>query len=171
MKIEGVYDNDIFVAEQYFENKDLKSEWKTFFIKIGVKNQLTWERFYISKNESESRRDYEYFKSIIELMDGKSIYANPGYRFVLKGFTLFHFSFIDYVNDHSFAKIFWSNVLKFELNSKSRDIVNGLSGWWNISHDIKQTTNQLNYFDWTIEHLALFPVKTGELKKSKGSSN
>jgi hypothetical protein len=167
LKLESVYNSDIYISEKYFETKDLKSEWKTFFIKIGLKNQLTWESFYIAKRECEHRRDYEYFKPIISLMDGKSNYANPGYSYSLNGFTLHHFSFIDYVTDYAFAKVFWKNVLRLELSSESRDVVNGSSGWWGISHGIKNTANQPNYFDWTIENLPIFPAKNGQLKKAK----
>ncbi len=166
LRIESVYDNDIFVSEKYFENKDLKSEWKTFLIKISVKNQLQWESFSISKSECKSRRDFDYFEPIISLMDGKSNYSNPGYSYTLSGFTIHHFSFIEYVTNFPFAKIFWDNVFKFEFDLDSRDYVNGLSGWWGTSHSIRQTAKQQNYFIWTIENLAIFPTLNGQLKKA-----
>lgn len=167
LRIESVYHNDIFVSDKYFENKDLKSEWKTFFIKIGVKNQITWESFYISKYECVNRNDYRYFEPFISLMDGKSEYSYEGkYGYSINGFTLHHFSLIDYVNNNQFAKIYWENVFKFDFKVNSYDRINGSSGFLPISHGIAETANQKKYFAWTIENLALFPTKNGQLKKA-----
>jgi hypothetical protein len=167
LRIESVYDSDIFVSEKYFENKDLKSEWKTFFIKVGVKNQLQWESFTISKSECKNRRDFGYFEPIISLMDGKSKYSNYGqYSYSINGFTLHHFSFIDYVNNYHFAKIYWENVFEFDFQENNYDRINGSSGFWAIFHGVVETANQKRYFAWTIENLALFPTKNGQLKKA-----
>ncbi|MGF1532743.1 MAG: sacsin N-terminal ATP-binding-like domain-containing protein [Bernardetiaceae bacterium] len=166
LRIESVYDNDIFVSKKYFESKDLKSEWKTFFIRIGVKNQLNWESFTVSKITCKFRRDFEYFKPIISLMDGNSKYSNFGqYNYSINEFTLHHFSFIDYVNNYHFAKIYWENVFKLAFEANSYDRINGSSGLWPIYHGVVETANQKRYFIWTIENLALFPTRNGQLKK------
>jgi hypothetical protein len=169
LKIESIYKKDIFVSDKYYENSDLEEEWKAFFRRIGVKNQLEWESFIVSKSEALTRRDVSYFQPIISLMDGQSKYSNFGqYYYSLTGFKVYHFSFVDYVTDNLFAKLFWNNVFKLNYEGNSEDMVIGWSGnsTWPRHHGISSTAGQKSYFIWSIENLALFPTRDGQLMKA-----
>lgn len=171
LRIESIHDTDVFVSEYYYSKVDLISEWKTFFIKIGVSQNISWSKILISKADTRIRRDSEYFSPIITFMDGKREFSNYGaYSYHITEFEVSHYSFLDYVTTPNFAKLFWKEVFSSIYIPNGPDIVNGMSGFYPISHKINEVLyGNIDYFSWTIQNLELIPTLNGQLVKASGA--
>lgn len=112
LRIEGVYDNDIFVSEKYFESKDLKSEWKTFLIKIGVVQGIKWQKKTIQRSELQSK--YSRYFQLIPSGSPYNGFTNDFFEYELNQISL-----IEYATDYSFSKHFWQYIFQLGLDGKS----------------------------------------------------
>lgn len=175
MKIESVYDKDIFVSEKYFESKDLKSEWKTFFIKVGVKQSITtYELVNNSVHSLSEMFGTEYFD--IYNSELSKIKSNAGFGYGSHNLvTPFrNISLIENTeNDYSFAKLFWKDVILNNHISLSFLTSKPMS-WFGIGFGRNSFGTSLNgtYFEWLIENKNLVPTTQKTcLKASEVYSN
>lgn len=160
--LESVYDKDFYISEEYYRDKDLISEWQSFFIKAEVKHEISWTKYYIEKTEINERRDSAFFQPVLDERDGKRKYSNYGeYSYRIVGFHIHHFSFIDYTNNYSFAKIFWQNVFQLQPQ-KNQDVIKAASGWLSKTDSLPQ-----NYFIWSLKNLSIFPTTIKDCRKAE----
>ncbi|MBN8683995.1 MAG: DUF3883 domain-containing protein [Chitinophagales bacterium] len=126
LKLEQTYFQDFFISSEYIEEKDLKSEWKTFFIKIGVNETISWTKKNLSRIELQSKYP-EYF-SIIPSGVPNQMWGFPN-DFYSYEFNLV--SFIELCKDYYFSKNFWAIVLIKNLPIKQGHIDLGI-GYYNL---------------------------------------
>lgn len=158
LELESIYNNDIFVSESYFRNKDLISEWKTFLLKIGVKETISWNLIMLSRAELSNK--YPIYFNIIPSGVPNSMY-NLKNDFHKYEFNLL--SFIQYANNYDFSKKFWSIIFKNEIEIKKGDIDRGICYY-------PRNITSLNH--WIIKNLPIIPVTSKEcLKVSEVYSN
>jgi hypothetical protein len=152
LKLEGIYQNDFYVSEIYFESKDLKSEWKTFFLRIGVKDTIRWHKKQINRTDLQYKYP-DYFSTIPSGVPNSMFgFKNDFYRYE------FNFiSFIELCNEWFFAKKFWEIVFKSELPYKEGLIDLGI-GYYNSS--IKSLT------DWIVKNEPIFPTTQNNILKA-----
>lgn len=183
LKLEKFCDIDFFINTEYFEEKDLKSDWKSFFLYLKAKETIVWDKFEIRKN-AINRLDFKYFENIIQTLEGKQehngrdlvYYGKNNYfgcLFYINSFTVYNFSFIEYANDMIFSKLFWSNALNMDYPQIEPDSVRGSSGAVGISHSLKSIfdTDYEGLFLWSIRNLEIFPTKNHNCKKSSDIFN
>lgn len=171
LKLEKVSHIDFFISEAYFENKDLKSEWKTFFLKIGIKEDVEWTELQISINEEkQDDTDKKFFKQIPRDEIGKK-YANGGFRCYCRKYVVHHFSYYKHSNNnYHFSKIFWARALNSTFDNNYKDIIEADTSFYGpgyygsyYSIEIEEYTEK-KYFQWTIDNLNLFPTTNKECR-------
>lgn len=184
LKLEKFCDIDFFINTEYFEEKDLKSDWKSFFLYLKAKETIVWDKFEIRKDSINNRLDYKYFENIIQTLEGKQEYNGRdlvyygknnyyGCLFYINSFTVYNFSFIEYANDIIFSRLFWSKALNMDYPHIEADTVHGSSGFFGISHSLKSIfdTEYEGLFLWSIRNLEIFPTKNHNCKKSSDIFN
>ncbi len=155
LELEGTSDSNIFVSGSYLWGQELKSEWKTFFEKIGVSQTLAW---VVQKMPYYTNMHY---KPYFDLERG---YPNMGFPNPVLYYKLSKISFVKLcINNYNFGKVFWKIVLSANLNTCNygfADMSNTFFyGWRNLS--IKP------YFEWVIENREIIP--TTQKKSLKAS--
>jgi Domain of unknown function (DUF3883) len=154
LALEKKYHVDLYVSESYVEGKDDIVEWKAFFLKMKVKQQIG--KYELSKlsisSLAESFGD-EYF----DLDKGylsKTFEKNGGFGFGLHNQLSFVrcLSFLEQtVNDYSFARLFWNSVIVSEELTLSYltelpTLYFGIgSGYNSLQRSVNET-----YFQWFI---------------------
>ncbi len=169
LKLENYIDVDFYVSQNYFEEKDLKSDWKSFFLKIGLNEDIAWTTHTINVHELENRLDYDFLKPIIERLstsefDYVAHYSGNKYHFNPKSLIVEHFSnFNDLNKSFEGNKIFWERIFlkRYHLNRSLKS--NGKCGY---EPNVNRTINDVDYFQWTIENLNLFPTFSQKCHKA-----
>lgn len=164
LKLESFYLNDIYVSEKYYSDKDLKSEWKVFWIKIGLHEDIEWGQILVSNYRLENRFDINFFLPLQNEMGEK--YQNYSYYdrkfyFSISEFEVYHFSFVHLAAEYDFSKLFWEKVFtkKFDLSKNGKAI--GYCGFWP-----KHVALEHNYFLWTLTKAAIFPTTQRDCQKT-----
>jgi hypothetical protein len=131
LQLESIYQNDFYISEAYHEGKDLKSEWKTFFIKIGVAENIKSNTIQGDMHWSDCF-DTLYLHFIDKEYDDNSSnwsYHTGGYSqsHAFRNFT--YFQVIKQTLNYSFSKIFWKNIWKNASNNVALNSNILLHGW------------------------------------------
>lgn len=148
-KLESVYDHDLYTSNEYLEDGELKSEWKTFFIKIGVAEKLAWVEYEIRSHNTKNDFAAEFFKL-------KAGFPNIGYPNPIDIYKVNRISFIQFcLNNYEFSKIFWDYVLKNNLVlSDSKDMGHCWYFKW-------RELGIIPYFDWILKNTNIIPTCQG----------
>jgi len=162
LELEKVCENDFFVSEKYCTTPELLLKWKVFLIDIGVKDNMTIEK-YSWLNESDlpiKGIDKLFFEQGIQQAKSKSNYTG----FPISGINQLHkISFIEYVGNLKFSKLFWKELL---LKFTADDIRIGLKILPNLNMGFYNGYCVLeNYNKWAFNNLALFPTTQGKCLK------
>jgi hypothetical protein len=163
LKIENVVSLDFFVSDKYFESKDLKSEWKTFFIKIGVVQGIKWQKITIQRPELQSK--YSGYFQIIPSGSPYNGYTNDFFEYELNQISL-----IEYANHYSFSKHFWSYIFQLGIEGKSSGYDVGVHyfGYWGN----RRVTLPVLFNTWFLENVDIIPTTQKTcLKASQVYSN
>lgn len=180
LKLENVYVADIYVSQNYFEEKDLISEWKTFFLKIGIKNDIEWTNqavdLYYNQNW-KSRSDKKFFEIVEEFSDKFYWIAWAGwstksgdYPFNPSSIYFEGFSFMQFAVEYQFSKIFFNLIFKNFSPSKI-DIDNeirvvGSTGFINrvlTGYDLRPHDCPTRHFRWVMENIPMIPTINGDV--------
>jgi hypothetical protein len=184
LKLEKVYEKDIFVSEKYHSASGQIYEWKSFFNVIGVNSDILWtfqETEFDYKDEWKERFDNAFLEKIWETGIKYSWISYQGwstekseYRFRPISITYKCFSFLQHTCDYEFSKLYFNRIFsKFspEKIDVEYDIsILGLTGFFVRSlavSRLKAYDCPVNYFNWVIQNLAIFPSVTGELLLAK----
>jgi hypothetical protein len=170
LNIESFCTEDFFVSELYFESSDLKSEWKTFFLKIGVVDDIKWTERRINKSDE----DFIIAKPLFKLIPEEAIAEQFKYGdwvFNIYWYTINHFSFFRYaIDDYNFSIHFWNRV--FAIPKKDGfDKFGGSTAYYEggygrkYTFELDQYTSK-SYFNWTIENLNIIPTSLKDCRKS-----
>lgn len=183
LKLEVVYENDFYTSDSYYSKNDLKSEWKSFFLKIRVKNDFEWGDQTIvfdSNGKWKSRLDVDFVTKIHEESKRYSWVSYEGWTTDKKGYGFWphkliykSFSFIEHTENIQFSKLFFSKVFReyepadLELNNEV--YVDGSTGFLGrslSSYQLKAQGCETNYNNWIFENLAIFPSVEGYVEKA-----
>lgn len=180
LKLEKVSDVDFFVSENYFENKDLKSEWKAFFLKIGINEDVEWGYQTIKfdyQEEWKTRFDKDYLEQIWSESRKYSWIAwegwdknGKGYGFYPNEISFTGLPFIKYATEYDFSKMYFNRIFEKEIPELNNRIsVSGSTGMIGRSlsldsDDLKILGEHINYMKWVLTHFPIFPIQSKECK-------
>lgn len=183
LKLEKVYDIDFYVSELYFSNKNLKSEWKTFFLKIGIKNDIEPSYQSIDFDYKEKWKDRFDILFIDKLWTAAKKYSwisyegwtteNKGFGFSPSSIKFYGLPFLQYTNDYSFSKIYFSRVFNkltpSEIKANESIWISGYTGMMgrSLSTELATQNCPIQYFKWIVDNLEIIPTVAGKLLKAK----
>ena len=142
LELENIFDNDIYISENYFDTKNLISEWQAFWIKIGVNEKISWCEKIISRVDLQTK--YEGYFNIIPSGNPHWNYPNDFYQYEIN-----ILSFIEQTTEYNFSKQFWKIVFNENLEIKIGNIDLGISYF-------NRLLPSLN--DWIIKNNSIIPT-------------
>ena len=160
LEIEELYDNDFYVSEAYYKESELISEWKTFFIKIGVSQSIEKKRIRdVWINELQSFGiDEDYVEEGVQGAKNHPDY-NEYPIHLIYDFT--KISFIELAIQPSFSVIFWKELMNKYSPSDFDSTPNLPLGHYNGYHFLQ------DYNLWAIKNLAIFPSRNNRCYEAK----
>ncbi len=115
LELELTCEKDFYVSEDYLEGNELKSEWKTFFLKIGVNENIQVQSVKVNRNIDLNKLELQYFIDV-----GDEAQEGHPYPHLVSSYNSVHIDKIAYSEyarkDFEFSKMFWKKVFE---NSKS----------------------------------------------------
>lgn len=125
LRIESIYKYDFYVSNKYFESPNLKSEWKTFLLKIGVNQNINLQNIIINRRSNSDQIELDYFLKVEK--EAKQGHRYPGFINGLNdiNITKITYSELAMVN-YAFAKLFWEQVF-LNISVDSVDSVNKMA--------------------------------------------
>ncbi|SDY29945.1 sacsin N-terminal ATP-binding-like domain-containing protein [Hymenobacter psychrophilus] len=145
-----------FVAE-YKESDDLVSEWKTFFLKIGVSENISLAHGGCKRGLTKGI-ELEYFDFI-----GEEVKKGHPYPHLVGPENLVHIDKIRYsqfANDYQFSKLFWEQVF---VNIDLDEINKFGKMPWGYYGSINAV---INYFHWFLDNRPVFPTSQKTCRKA-----
>ncbi|MBK7909897.1 ATP-binding protein [Candidatus Pollutiaquabacter sp.] len=152
LRLEKVNDEGIFVSSTYKQNEDLISEWKTFFLYLGVCENVELRELRLSNSEAIGMyKDFAQFFATNSTQKynaaSGTIWHNTITTYKLTTYTLVEFAF-----NYEFSKLFWLKALEIPFMRVNND--KGFASWQN-KLDLDE-----NFFDWMISNSPIFPATT-----------
>lgn len=152
LRLEKLYSDCNYVDESYKEGYDDTTEWKLFFIKIGVSETISvkrLERISRAKLTSDFQCDSRYF----------SEYSSAqGYSYGFYEYSLTKISFIEKAIDFKFSKLFWEVLLTSEVDFTQ--IKQESRGFWGFGGMSGSTHGDRlpSYTEWLIKKIPVIPT-------------
>ncbi len=152
LRIEKINENGKYVSESYKERGDLASEWKTFFLKIGISENIsiqsiTTSRHYLTSTGIEKK----YFEDM-----GAKAKENHGYPHLVdcwNNIELDKIRYSEFAHEYRFSKEFWKAALTSIEPSFIKDYA--LMPWGYYGSKCRVD----NYFQWCLSNSEFFPTK------------
>lgn len=175
LKIENLYNNDFFISEKYWDNTNNKRDWGSFFIKIGIKQdiEVNTEKIEFDRNgEWKARFDFALLEKVRDASSKVKYTAPSGtWNFYPESIDIKSLPFLDLATDYFFSKVFFERVfdnIPPESLEISKDFyVNGSTGYVRRSVHSQELNSRdcpSNYFKWIIENHSIFPVSNKTVK-------
>lgn len=182
LKLEKTYNKDFYVSESYFASDDLTSEWKTFFLKIGVKDDI--EPGHLSIEFDYEKKWRERFDKIFleEVWNAAGKYSwisyegwttnRSGYSFSAESIRFYGLPFLQYTLEYSFSKLFFGRVFSkltpSDIKIEDNIWVSGRTGMIgrSLSSSLESQNCPINYFQWIIDNLEIFPTQNKKCRKA-----
>lgn len=153
----------IFISAEYLSQGDSKSEWKKFFLKIGVNETIQLTK-YISKKGAKTIES-EYFDFVYEEAR-ENDHRSQSYPHLFNRDNHVEFdniTFLRFAKGYEFSKIFWIQVFKFvDLDTVQKYAI---LEWGHFGRS--SSCHVTNYIHWALENLAIIPTTIGQCFKSK----
>lgn len=158
LNLEKVNSQGKFVSEVYKQQSDFISEWKTFFLKIGVSENISIIKIETSIHENNGIEE-QYFKDV-----GKE--AKQGHRYPhlvdsTNSVRLDKIRYSEFATDYKFSKVFWHQAIKTIKIDEVRQYASMPWGYYGNSCSVS------NYFYWCIANSKIFPATTKECLKAE----
>lgn len=151
LRIEKFNKNGKFVSESYKEKGDLASEWKTFFLKIGVSENISIQSITTSKHYCYSSGiEEKYFDEM-----GVKVKENHRYPHLVDCWNeieLDKIRYSEFANEYRFSKEFWKAALSSIEPSSIKNHALMLWGYYGSKCQVD------NYFHWCLKNSAIFPT-------------
>jgi hypothetical protein len=161
LNLEGVINNLHFLSSKYIESGDNYSEWKTFFLRIGVSENIEVETVEstVQIKSLLSRFESQYFDYIIAWAINEIPNEwNFGYHNSIHSVSKIKL-IENATSNFEFCKLLWKNI----LSNKNLDIEILTK---HPSHFKWHTYRPINYTEWFIQSKACFPSSTGKILKA-----
>jgi len=126
------------------QRDDLLSEWKTFFLKIGIQETISWSKRSFSR--AELSRTYPLYFSLLPSGQPNDLY---GFKNDFYSYELHLWTFIEYAHEYDFAIVFWSQVFCNGLSLKSKDYDRGIC-YYPTAID--------SFNEWYVLNMPIFPT-------------
>lgn len=161
--LEPVYDEDIFISDDYVEKKSDRDMYKVFFGKLGVSYSLELKKRRFSCNDCES---IEHLQKIIikskevywTSYDGRKFYFYPSY-FSVTYAPLLNFN----TENHALSKLVWSAIL-CSPKRENIDTLEGCSGFYNRTFMYSSFSNGLSFLDSMLQVMQKMPASDGTMR-------
>lgn len=159
LRLERVNNVCKFVSPNYQETTDLTSEWKTFFLYIGVVEnvELLEKRILLSN----AKIQYEKFLPFFEKNSIQNYKAASGniWHNQINTYKITIYSLIEFATEYEFSKLFWEKVVKTKFARINND-----KGF--TSYQDKTDLGE-NLFDWSLINAEIFPTSLKKCSKAK----
>ena len=165
--LEPIYHKDIYLSEEYIENKKEIDSYKVFFCKLGVAQslELSMRQFqcdeceniaHLSRIIKESKK--EYWLSY----NGSKYYFNPSY------FSVYYAPLLSFdTNDFELSRLVWSIILKAPRSIDSGyEYIEGSSGFFSRTLLYRSYSNQRTFIDDMINNVQKLPATDGTMRLS-----
>lgn len=150
LRLEKVNEAGSYVSPYYLEKEDLISEWKTFFIKIGISENISIIHFNTKITDNDGIEE-EYFIQVSD--DAKSGHKYPHLISRYNTIRISKIRFSEHAKEYSFSKIFWQQVFKTISPHQSEHAMMNWGYFFSV-HYVK------NYFYWCLENSKIYPSTT-----------
>jgi len=159
LRLEKIYEAGNYVSHNYKEHGDLSSEWKTFFLKIGVSENICVQRISTSRYSCNKTIEDNYFVEVGANAKERATTANYHPHLVSSSNTidLHKITFSEYADNWKFSKVFWEQVF---ANTSPNSIPTRAYlhwGYYGSTWDIE------NYFFWSLKNSRKFPTTSKEV--------
>jgi hypothetical protein len=178
LNIEQLLDEDIYISEKYCEDASF-AEWKVFFAKMGVKEDISnqEETIKLYGDEYNNRYDKPFFDNIKEYSEKYKWIAyegwdlNSGWGFSAKNVFYKTFSFLSHCNSYKFSKLVFSKLLsKYSTEEINTNVsyVEGSTGFPRIIEpsQLVDLNCNIDHFKWVIENCAILPTVKQDCRKA-----
>jgi hypothetical protein len=160
LKLEKILDDGKFVSREYKGSGDLLSEWKTFFLKLGVSENIKpvrIERKDIGTLVHKYGVDIQYFNDYIEV---------PYYNYSYGCYSITILPLMDKFHKHKVSKLFWKSI--FINDTELYRITEATRGFWGFGEMAGQRQGDKiqSYFEWTIKNKECIPATNKKVLKS-----
>ena len=154
LRLEKVYEEGHYVSINYIEYKDLSSEWKTFFLKIGVSENICVQNISTSRYSSKHTIEDNYFVEVGANAKERATNANYHPHLVSSTNTidLQKITFSEYANNWKFSKVFWEQVFSNISPNSIPPRAYLHWGYYGSTWDVE------NYFSWSLKNSKKFPT-------------
>lgn len=155
--IEPCFEGDIFISDDYCENKEDITEWSLFFTKLGVNSTLALKEITLQKTN-----DISLLERLKNKFNKEYNVGSWGTHF-LYSFTCFRIKYAPFIltNDcnENLQVIIWSAVFSTPYKCQP-DYVCGSAGFWPASRTFGDL-NESNFIQWALENFQCFPSTDG----------
>lgn len=168
LMLEKKYSADVYISENYPEGKDEKTEWKAFFLKMKVKQNINkYQLIFRDVSSLSISFGNEYF----DIKNGylSTAFTKTGFGYDSHNLVSFvrNLSFLEQTaNNYIFAKIFWESVISSgELNLSFFLEKPILWYGYGMGTNSYRTTINTTYFEWYIRNKECIPTTVGKCYK------
>lgn len=160
--IEKVYDEDIYISDDYPPTSNDVEEWSAFLKKLGVKSALR-----LTNVELTSTKGLSFLEDVRSRFEKEyNVGSRNRFYYHFGHFKLYYAPFILTSEcSNSFQRLIWSSILTKEFVFKT-DSVEGAAGFWSVSMTFSNLEKE-NFIDWAFRNVQKFPSVDGQLLPSK----
>lgn len=150
LKLESILPNANYISKEYIKNISDISDWKNFFIKIGVKEKV---EITILKEESRKSLELSELQSYIRFIDENDFYdaATRPYKYQHKLRNIVKVDFLEYTYNYNFSKSFWRILIK----NKWDDIYNNCKKSKYVTY--LRETSVISYLQYYVKNNSCIP--------------
>lgn len=165
LKLEKVHASGLYVAADYIQAGDLVSEWKSFFLRLGVAESISVAQLRTSRHGGHEGIPTAYWDTVYT--DAKQQAANYHPHLVTQGniVELSKITFSEHAKQPAFAQLFWAQVLTEITPASLSDKANLHWGYYGSTWPVP------NYITWSFAHEAIFPATTGKCLRASDLLN
>lgn len=158
LKLEKVNEAGKYVSESYKQVGDLSSEWKTFFLKIGVSENISVINITTNKNNASSMIELDYFNQVGA--EAKVGHSYPHLVSSSNSIRLDKIRYSEFATDYKFSKVFWQQAIKTIQPDTISQNAYMPWGYYGSQQRVQ------NYFFWSLNNSEIFPATTKECLKA-----
>ena len=158
LPLEAVNKAGKYISEAYKQADDLTSEWKTFFLKIGVSESISIVRTKTSIHAANGTIEPSYFREMGE--NAKSGHRYPHLVSSSNSIVLDRIRFSEFAKEHKFSKLFWKQAIATIDPDEISQYAYMPWGHFGSQQAVE------NYFFWGIRNSKIFPATTKQCFKA-----
>ncbi len=151
LKLQKVNEAGKYVSENYKQQEDLVSEWKTLFLKIGVSENISMIQIRTSISGNNGIEQSYFIQVGSEVKQGHSYPHLVGSSNTI---ILDKIRYSEFARDYKFSKVFWQQAIKTIQPDTISQYAYMPWGYYGSRSKVK------NYFHWSIQHSQIFPSTT-----------